>query len=106
LKHVLLQTALDEIRQLREERQQERIRFEAVEAILQQRDEELRRLEQRISTHENSQLSPSNYGARGDLISRRDRENLRETPIRAELGYKLKPDVRRNSVVQRIFFPI
>jgi len=33
--HVLLQTALDENRQLREERQQER--FEAVEAILQQR---------------------------------------------------------------------
>jgi len=38
------------------------------------------------------------------LISRRDRENLRETPVRAELGYKLKPDTFDGTVSLREYF--
>jgi len=87
-----LQTLLLEVRALREEQARKEV-LHAEE--LWRRDEELQRLQ--------LQLSPSNFGARGDLIPQRDRENLRETPVRVELGYKLKPDTER---CQEIFFPI
>lgn len=91
----VLRTALDEIRQLREERLQQQLHFEAE---IQQRDEELRRLQQRISTRETeNQLSLSSARACGDT---RSRENC----VRAELGFKLKPDTFDGTVSLREYF--
>ena len=52
----LLQAAMEEIRQLREERDQQQSRFERE---MQQREEELRQLERRITSRESNQLSLS-----------------------------------------------
>lgn len=88
-------TAMDEIRQLREERVLQQQRFEAV---LQQRDEELRRLEQRITSREDAQLSLSenrtpDTRACGDL----------NNDFRARTGFKLKPDTFDGKVPLREF---
>jgi len=71
---------------------------------LQQRDEELRLLEQRIFTRER-QLSPFNNRASGDSGSRSDniREN-RENHVRGDLGFKLKPDTFDGTVSLREYF--
>lgn len=88
---VTLQAALREIQQLREERLQQQAQFET---MLLQRDEELRRLEERIQTREN-QLSPCH--------SRNVESSLLENSARNELGYKLKPDNFDGSVPLREF---
>jgi len=80
---VTLQAAMREIRELREERQRMRADFEAQ---LQERDSELRRLEERRRQEQHFlQLSPSNNS---NVIPRE----------RNELGYKLKPDNYDGSV--------
>lgn len=96
----LLQSALNEIRQLREEREQQQRRFEA---ILQRRDEELRRLEERIaSREENTQISPSNNIAlNNNTDNRASGDNNGD--LRARMGFKLKPDTFDGKVPLREF---
>lgn len=72
------------------------------EAVLQQRDEELQRLEQRISARDR-QLSPSDNRACGDSGSRYD-NYTRENRVRTELGFKLKPDTFDGTVSLREYF--
>ena len=102
----ILQAALDEIRELREERFQQQARFEA---MLQQRDEELRRFEDRFFERERenrtaeNQLSPPQ---RRDLISNHSARNSIANSVRnnnIELGYKLKPENFDGSVPLREF---
>jgi len=83
----LLQAATEELRRLREEREQQRLREQEIIALLAQRDESVRRLEERLG-----QIS-----GESNPISL-DRENLSHG-----LGYKLKPDVYDGSVPLREF---
>jgi len=103
-----LQAALREIQQLREERMQQRAEYEAQ---IQQRDEVLRRMEERIHLldNTNNQLSRSNYSDN----DRNDRTAIRaadfegvdaRVSINKELGYKLKPDIFDGTVPLREFF--
>jgi len=92
-----LQAALREIRQLREERQQERDNFEM---RLRQREEELRRLEAGVLQRIPQQLSPSNNGNN----DRSDSGNFNENAVMNELGYKLKPDNFDGTAPLREFF--
>lgn len=80
-----------EIRELQEERLQMRAEFEAQ---LRERDNELRRLEERLQQERHPQLSPPNNRV---SISRN------ESLVRNELGYKLKPDSFDGSVPLREF---
>jgi len=100
---VVLQAAMEEIKQLRQERLQQQTHFEA---MLQQRDEELRRLEERFFERERpeNQLSPlqhrdriSNLSARNSLVCDSAHNN------NIELGYKLKPENFDGSVPLREF---
>lgn len=102
-----MQAALDEIRELREERLQQQARFET---MLQQRDEELRRFEERFFERERenraaeNQLSPLQHR---DLISNHSsRNSVANNSVRnnnIELGYKLKPENFDGSVPLREF---
>jgi len=83
----LLQAATEELRQLREERVQQRLREQEIITLLAQRDESVRRLEERIG-----QIS-----GESNPISL-NRENLSHG-----LGYKLKPDIYDGSVPLREF---
>ena len=91
-----LEAAIQEIRLIREEQQQQRAAFDVP---LPQRDEEIRRMERNPQPHDN-QLSPSvnrvfeNTGA----------NNAGESDARAELGFKLKPDTFDGTVPLREFF--
>lgn len=89
----IVQAALEEIRQLHEERLQQQTQFET---LLQQRDEQLRRLEERFSLREN-QLIVSLH--QNSLNNNRAVENS----ARNDLGYKLKPENYDGSVPLREF---
>lgn len=82
----VLRAAMDEIRQLREERGLQQQRFEAA---LQQRDEELRRLQ-------NTQLSLSENGTSDTRV-------CGISDFRARAGFKLKPDTFDGKVPLREF---
>lgn len=94
----VLQIALNEIRQLREQREREHAQFET---LLRQRDERLRCLEQRIaSREENTQISLSNNRASdSDTRACGDLNN----DFRAKTGLKLKPDTFDGKVPLREF---
>jgi len=92
-----LQAALREIRQLREERQQERDNFEM---RLRQREEELRRLEAGVQQRIPQQLSPSDNRNN----DRSNTENSNENVVVHELGYKLKPDNFDSTTPLKEFF--
>ena len=87
----LLLAAMEEIRQLREERDQQQSRFEKE---LQQRDEELRRLERRITTQGLNQLSLSENRETGDASN---------NDFCVKAGLKLKPDTFDGKVPLREF---
>jgi len=86
-----LQIALQEIRQLREDRQQERSDFEM---RLRQREEKLRWLEAGILQRTSQQLSLSNNRNNNNS----NLENLNNVAVVSELSYKLKPDNFEESV--------
>jgi len=86
----LLRMAMEELRQLKEERVLQQQRQEEFTTMLQSRDEELRNLHERIL-----QLSHSNnISTTNDLFS---------GTMRSGLGYKLKPDVFDGDVLLREF---
>jgi len=89
----VLQAALQELRLMRAEREREHAQFEV---LLQQRDEELRRLEQRIATRKDEQLSLSDNRACGDVTN---------NDFRARTSFKLKPDIFDGKVPLRSFSP-
>lgn len=115
---VALQAALQEIRQLREERMQQQILFASqlqqrdearvqqqanFEAQLHQRDEVLRRMEERIRLQEQqNQLSRLNNNS--EIRSVNVEETVPCVVINKELGYKLKPDIYDGTVPLREFF--
>jgi len=86
----LLQAATEELRQLREERVQQWLWEQEIIALLAQRNESVRRLEERLG-----QIS-----GESNPISL-DRENLSHG-----LGYKLKPDIYDGSVPLREFLAV
>jgi len=89
---MLLRMAMEELRQIREERILQQQRQEEFATMLQSRDEELRNLRERIL-----QLSHSNnISTTNDLLS---------GTMRSGLGYKLKPDVFDDDVSLREFLP-
>lgn len=99
LERVTFQSALREIRQLCEERLQERVEFEAQ---LQQRNEMFRRMEERMCQMDaNIKLSYSNNRSSfraGNLEEIGARESINK-----ELGYKLK-DIFDGTIPLREFF--
>lgn len=113
LEAITLQYVLREIRQLREERLQQQADYEAQ---LQQREEMLRRMEERIRQLDNndshSQLSHSYNRDNREGHTERGNFNNRNNDLHTEhgnlnlneCGYKLKPDNFDGSVPLREFF--
>jgi len=94
-----LQAALREIRQLREERQQERDNFEM---RLHQREEELFRLEAGVLQRILQQLSPSDNRNN----DKSNTENSNGNAVVNELGYKLKPNNFDDTAPLRVLLAI
>ena len=90
-----LQDALREIQRLRQEQLQQQTQYKA---LLQRRDEELRRLEERTASQEN-QLSLTNNRASGDIGTSR----AAEIDVQSRMGFKLKPDIFDGKVPLREF---
>ena len=78
-----LEAAIQEIRLIREEQQQQRAAFDV---LLRQRDEEIRRMERNPQPH--NQLSPSINRSLENVISNNEGENI----VHSRLGFKLKAD--------------
>ncbi|CAL1672146.1 unnamed protein product [Lasius platythorax] len=113
-----LQAALQELREMRNERDRQQARFEA---LLQEKDDQLRQLQQRISSQQNNQLSPSNNRDRacGDTqnnfgacastaraatnVSAATNASDVTADFRAKTGLKLKPDTYDGKVPLREF---
>ena len=95
----VLREAFEQIRELREERTSQQAQFLS---MLQQRDEELRCLRERLVSWENKQLSPIHNRILNDTTQRNN--ELNDTlQNNFELGYKLKPENFDGSVPLREF---
>ncbi|KAM0730354.1 hypothetical protein ACS0PU_002683 [Formica fusca] len=115
LEAITLQSAMREIRELREERLQQRADFgtqlrqhdeqrAVFEAQLRERDEALRGMEQRIRLLDNNnQVSrPINRNFLPNIAPNFERDA--RVNINTELGFKLKPDIFDGTVPLREFF--
>ena len=89
-----LRTAMEELRQMREERNIFLQQQQEITALLRQRDEELQRLRE-------AQLSPSINNPRNAVES--VNVTSARTSLKEKLGFKVKPDVFDGSVPLREF---